>query len=101
MPHMKTTASGIFPVFKPVRALTVLDARPYSWEEQFTLVCLQGLVNRKEPRIFLVFNDHDDRKWLEIYRKTYGLRQRKRRTSTPCSRSTRSRRRVRCSSTRR
>ncbi len=76
MPHMRTTASGIFPVFKPVRELTVLDARPYSWEEQFTLVCLQGLVNRKEPRIFLVFNDHDDRKWLEIYRKTYGIRTR-------------------------
>ena len=74
MPHMKTTASGIFPVFKPVKALTVLDARPYSWEEQFTLVCLQGLVNRKEPRIFLVFNDHDDRKWLDIYRKTYGIK---------------------------
>jgi hypothetical protein len=74
MPHMKTTASGIFPVFKPVKALTVLDARPYSWEEQFTLACLQGLVNRKEPRIFLVFNDHDDRKWLDIYRKTYGIK---------------------------
>jgi hypothetical protein len=68
--------AGIFPAFARPRALTVVDARPYAWDEQLALVCLQGLVNRREPRLYLVFDDFIDRQWPRIYRERYGLRSR-------------------------
>jgi hypothetical protein len=73
-------ASGIFPLFEKPEALTVLDVRPYSWEEQLTAACLQGLVNRVKPRIYLVHEDVSDRKWLDWYRKTYAIRNKELRT---------------------
>jgi hypothetical protein len=66
--------AGIFPRFERPRALTVLDARPYAWDEQLALACLQGLVNRTEPRLYLVYDDVFDRKWPEIYKQQYRLR---------------------------
>jgi hypothetical protein len=66
-------ASGIFPIFAKPQNLTVLDARPYSWEEQLTAACLQGLINRERPRIYLVHDDQSDRKWLDWYEKTYEI----------------------------
>jgi hypothetical protein len=65
--------AGIFPSFEKPRSLTVVDARPYAWDEQLALACLQGLVNRVEPRLYLVFDDVNDRHWLSIYRERYGL----------------------------
>ena len=47
-------ASGIFPLFEKPEALTVLDVRPYSWEEQLTAACLQGLVNRDAPTLYVL-----------------------------------------------
>ena len=69
-------SSGIFPIFERPESLTVLDVRPYSWEEQLAAACIQGLVNREKPRIYLVHDDVADRKWLDWYRKTYGIRSR-------------------------
>jgi hypothetical protein len=68
--------AGIFPAFARPRSLSVLDARPYAWDEQLALACLQGLVNRTEPRLYLVFDDAVDRKWPEIYRTQNGLKSR-------------------------
>jgi hypothetical protein len=76
MPLTKTGASGIFPIFERTERLTVLDARPYSWEEQLTAACIQGLVNREKPRIFLVHDDVADRRWLDIYRRDHGVKHR-------------------------
>lgn len=37
------------------------------------MVCTQGLINRIEPRIYLIFDDYVDRLWLSIYRERYGI----------------------------
>jgi hypothetical protein len=65
--------SSLFPVFNEPKSLTVLDIRPCSWDEQLTMTCIQGLINREEPRIYLVFDDYVDRLWLPIYRERYGV----------------------------
>ena len=51
----------------PARTLAVFDLRELtSFPEDFrlTLHCLQGIVNRKQPRLFLI-QDHYDELWLE------------------------------------
>ncbi|MGQ9596515.1 MAG: GxGYxYP domain-containing protein [Thermoproteota archaeon] len=64
----------IFPVFKKPGMLKVLDVCQYSWHEQLTVSCAQGLINRVEPRVYLVFDDHVDRLWLSIYGERYGVK---------------------------
>jgi hypothetical protein len=64
----------VFPVFKKPGKLRVLDVRPYSWHEQMTITCAQGLINRVKPRVYLVFDDYVDRLWLSIYGKRYGVK---------------------------
>ncbi len=39
MASRRVGASGIFPLFDKPDALTVLDVRPYTWEEQLTAAC--------------------------------------------------------------
>jgi hypothetical protein len=65
--------SEIFPLFNEPRSLTVIDIRPYSWDEQMTMVCTQGLINRIKPRIHLLFDDYVDRLWLSIHGERYGI----------------------------
>ena len=64
----------IFPAFKKPGKLRVLDARPYSWHEQMTMACAQGLINRVKPRVYLVFDDYVDRLWLSIYGRRYRVK---------------------------
>jgi hypothetical protein len=40
------------------------------WDEQILFTCLQGLVNRIEPRLYLV-SDPSDERWLSYYRDTF------------------------------
>jgi hypothetical protein len=80
MPRPRTGASGILPRFQKPEALTVLDVRPYSWEEQLTAAWLQGLINRVKPRIYLVHDDVADRKWLDWCRRNNGIRSREARS---------------------
>ena len=47
----------------PARHLYVADARKLSSGEKLLLTSLQGLVNRKQPRIYFIFDD-DDKLWL-------------------------------------
>lgn len=65
--------SEIFPLFDEPRSLTVVDVHPYSWDEQMSMVCTQGLVNRIKPRIYLLFDDYVDRLWLSIHGERYGI----------------------------
>ncbi|MDX1932648.1 MAG: GxGYxYP family putative glycoside hydrolase [Capsulimonadales bacterium] len=44
----------------PSRHLRVADVRKLRREERTLLLCLQGLVNRKEPRIYFIFDDADE-----------------------------------------
>ena len=39
----------------------------YAWDMQLTLACLQGLVNRSQPRFYLI-HDHYDELWLDWLR---------------------------------
>lgn len=48
----------------PARRLSVADVRRLTHDEQLLLTSLQGLVNRTQPRIYLVHDD-DDSFWLQ------------------------------------
>lgn len=48
----------------PARHLYVADVRKLSADEKLVLISLQGIVNRKQPRVYLLFDD-DDRVWLD------------------------------------
>jgi hypothetical protein len=45
------------------RHLLVADLRKASFDERLLLISLQGIVNRKQPRIYLILDD-DDPQWL-------------------------------------
>jgi hypothetical protein len=54
----------------PARNLFVFrmdELTSFSWDMRLTLSCLQGLVNRSQPRLFLV-HDHYDELWLDWLR---------------------------------
>ncbi len=48
----------------PARELFVADMRPLSSDERRLLVSLQGIVNRRQPRVYLIFTN-DDQFWLD------------------------------------
>jgi len=52
----------------PARHLFVADVRKLDKDTQRLLFCLQGLVNRKQPRIFLI-SDENDPFWLDTMQK--------------------------------
>ena len=52
------------PLAKTMMALRVAEFCSSSWETQLALTCLQGLVNRDEPCVFLI-QDRYDELWLE------------------------------------
>ena len=52
----------------PARHLYVSDVRKLDRDTQRLLFCLQGLVNRKQPRVFLISDDNDSF-WLETMQK--------------------------------
>jgi hypothetical protein len=49
---------------KPAEHLYVADVHSLDHDQQLLLASLQGIVNRKQPRIYLVWGD-DDRFWLK------------------------------------
>lgn len=58
-----------YPTFQPkmpppARHLVVADVRHCTRDERILLLSLQGLVNRTQPRLYLIFKD-DDRFWLK------------------------------------
>ena len=62
-----------FPQLPPPKRLQgVLLTKEHSWHEWTLLTCLQGLVNRTEPRIFFLNDDYDEL-WLSYYAQTYGI----------------------------
>ena len=57
-----------FPKSKPpARTLLVVDVRGRSPWERLALTCLQALTAREQPRLWLIFRDHD-RRWLEWHK---------------------------------
>ena len=52
----------------------VLDVRGMAWEELCTAEAVQGLANRRGPRVYLNHGEPADQKWLEIYAERAGLR---------------------------
>lgn len=62
----------IFPKTQLVKSLTTAPLKDdITWDERTFFTCFQGLVNRKEPRIYFI-RDEDDRHWLEFYKTRYG-----------------------------
>ncbi len=57
--------TDIFPRSKtPAQNLDVIDMRGYSSDWQLAMDCLEGLVNREQPRIYLIENPTDVQ-WLQ------------------------------------
>ncbi len=63
---------SIFPSPKPCRSLYAVDIRNCNPDELQTFVILQGLVNRKRPRLYLISTEHCE-SWLQYYREAYGI----------------------------
>lgn len=55
----------IFPRFSDIQRLDVMDARSIAPDFMTPLVTLQGLVNRVEPRIYLLENTMPSQLWLK------------------------------------
>ena len=57
--------------------ILAVEADGLSYEQKLTLMCLQGLVNRRSPRLFCVgmnqFNLDADRHWLQRFQQEYGI----------------------------
>lgn len=62
----------LFPKSPEPGTLSVYDARNTSFEMNNLLVSLQGLVNRQQPRIFLIASDAEAF-WLNEIKTTFGL----------------------------
>lgn len=54
------------------KVIKVADVRECDFWERLMFTSLQGIANRQEPHIFLIFND-TDYLWIEYYQKEYGL----------------------------
>jgi len=54
------------PPVRPAASVVVCNAAADPRDVQVALACLQGLVNRRNPRLYLVYTDHDER-WLTSY----------------------------------
>lgn len=68
LPHVERTYASFQPKMPPpARQLHVADVRNLTKDEKLLLTSLQGIVNRKQPRIYLLFDD-DDARWLEVLR---------------------------------
>ena len=48
---------------KTILAVHLNELTSYSWDWQLTLSCLQGIVNRSQPRLYLIHDDYDEL-WL-------------------------------------
>lgn len=62
----------------PVKELLVLDVSAATSQQEFALSVLQGLVNRKQPRLYLLHTRYDrqDRQWLdELHVEGYASRE--------------------------
>lgn len=64
------------PIFPELPTPKSLVAAPLgdnmTWHERTFFTCFQGLVNRREPRIYLIDSSHD-RDWLEYYKTKFGI----------------------------
>ncbi len=49
----------------------VMDISRLTWNEQVTVMSLQGLVNRQGPRLFVIRDGLNDRRWQRIYEERY------------------------------
>ncbi|MBM3496982.1 MAG: hypothetical protein FJX72_22065, partial [Armatimonadetes bacterium] len=58
----------------PRPATAVFDVTGLTWDELCTAEALQGLANRRGPRIYLDHGEKADRRWLDIYAERAGLR---------------------------
>lgn len=58
----------------PAPTTVVFDVTGLTWDELVTAESLQGLVNRRGPRLYLDHGEKADRRWLDIYAERAGLR---------------------------
>ncbi|MFH1741260.1 MAG: GxGYxYP domain-containing protein [bacterium] len=64
--------SGIFPKPKPCRAVLACDIREYDLDERMTFLTLQGLMNRTQPRLYLI-SKPTCQDWLAYYWERFGV----------------------------
>jgi GxGYxYP putative glycoside hydrolase C-terminal domain/GxGYxY sequence motif in domain of unknown function N-terminal len=62
------------PTFATARHLDIADVEPLAGDEQLLFNTLEGIVNRVEPRIYLLWGaDEGKRTWLDTLRGEYGV----------------------------
>lgn len=54
--------------------VAVMDVSRLGWDELCSAESLQGLVNRRGPRLLLLHGADADRRWMDIYRERAGFR---------------------------
>jgi len=52
------------PLARKLAVMRLEELTSHSWDMRLTLACLQGIVNRKQPRLYLI-QDRYDELWLE------------------------------------
>src|SRR5437899_7676517 len=52
------------PLARRLAVMRLEELTSHSWDMRLTLACLQGIVNRKQPRLYLI-QDRYDELWLE------------------------------------
>ena len=70
-PGQVSDEAHVCPKSKPLaRTLSVMrleELTSHAWDMRLTLTCLQGIINRRQPRLYLI-QDHYDQLWLEWLR---------------------------------
>src|SRR5579859_2839206 len=64
IPGINWSADRTLPAFQTPHSLTVFDLRGASQKVQLGAATLAGLINRPQPKVYLVFSD-DDNSWLK------------------------------------
>lgn len=71
--HPNYVPPEIFPEMPRVKRLVAVPVPgDLPLDERLLMTCLQGLVNRTEPSIYLV-GDETDRRWADYYQDRYGI----------------------------
>ena len=69
----ESQSQRILPGGKFPSKLFVLDIQPdMSWHQRNMLTCFQGLINRKDTRIYYVETEQDEF-WLDYYKETFDI----------------------------
>lgn len=63
-PSLQWSGENLFPTFQPPQHLDIYDVRGASFEVQLAVLTAAGIINRTQPRVYLLISN-DDLFWLD------------------------------------